>query len=120
MLRNLRKEIKDFKIVLNELVDMYAKVVELWAISGYELSELLQLFREGYKLDKSQATEVKDEVMLRDMMSRLKDKTGFSLNDLVNMLDVGYRLMLVPSSEGSFECYEKCLPEEEIEDAPER
>lgn len=50
--------IKDIRIFLSELLDMYTNVLQLQTVSGYELSELIQLFQEGYELNRSQMAEI--------------------------------------------------------------
>lgn len=50
--------IKDIRIFLSELLDMYINVLQLQTVSGYELSELIQLFQEGYELNRSQMAEI--------------------------------------------------------------
>ena len=50
--------IKDIRIFLSELLDMYTNVLQLQTVSGYELSELIQLFQEGYELNRSKMAEI--------------------------------------------------------------
>lgn len=46
------KEYKELPVKMNELIDSYQEVVRLISVSGYQICELVEMFREGYVLMK--------------------------------------------------------------------